>query len=90
MSLPLLLAALLPRWAWLATGIVLTLIAIGTWYELPLVMQVYSRGGGPNIWHLTFINAFQAAWVLAVVGLLRLCGYGIRHPGSESPLASTA
>jgi len=90
MTLPLLMAALLPRMAWLATGIVVTLIALGTWYELPLVMQVYGGPGGPNIWHLTFINAFQAAWVLAVVGLLRLCGYGIRHPGGESPRASTA
>ena len=90
MTLALLMAALLPRLAWLATIIVLTLIAMATWYELPLVQMVYSRGGGPNIWHLTFINAFQAAWVIVVAGLLRLCGYGIRHPRGESPFASKA
>ena len=88
MSLPLLLAVLLPRRALLATLIVLGLIAIGTWYELPLVMQVYTGPGGPNIWHLTFINAFQSVWILAVVGLLRLCGYGIWHPRVESRFAS--
>jgi hypothetical protein len=90
MSLPLLMAVLLPRGAWLATLVVLSLIAIGTWYELPLVMMVYTGGPGPDIWHLTFINAFQAAWVVAVAGLLRLCGYGISHPRGESPFASTS
>lgn len=89
MTLPLMMAALLPRYAWLATLLALVLIVIGTWYELPLVTMVYGRGGGPNIWHLTFINAFQAAWVLAIVGSLRLCGYGIKHPPQgESPFAS--
>jgi hypothetical protein len=88
MTVPLLLAVLLPRLAWLATLAVLLLIAIGTWYELPLVTMVYSSGGGPNIWHLTFINAFQAVWVVAIAGLVRLFGYGIRHPDGESPFAS--
>lgn len=89
MTLPLIIAALLPRFAWLATAGVLVLIWLGTWYELPLVNMV---GGGPNIWHLAFINGFQAAWVLAVVGLLRLCGYGIGQPArpqGECPFAST-
>jgi hypothetical protein len=85
MTLPLMMAALLPRFAWLATLVVLLLMALGTWYELPLVIMV---GGGPNIWHLTFINAFQAVWVLAVVGALRLCGYGIGAAAGESPFAS--
>lgn len=88
MTLPLLVAGLLPRLAWIATGVVLALIAVGTWYELPLVMMVYSRGSGPNIWHLAFINAFQAAWVLAVVGLVRFSGYGIWHPEEELPVGA--
>ena len=90
MTLPLLMAVLLPRWAWLATIVVLALIAIGTWYELPLVMMTHSLPGGPDIWHLTFINAFQALWVVVIAGLLRLCGYGIWHPRAESPFAPEA
>jgi hypothetical protein len=90
MTLPLLLAALLPRFAWLASAVVLGLIAIGTWYELPLIMMIGGRGGGPDIWHLTFINAFQALSILAVTFVVRICGYGIKHPPrGESPFASS-
>jgi hypothetical protein len=90
MTVPLLFAVLLPRMAWQATLGVLVLIAIGTWYELPLVMMVYARGGGPNIWHLAFINAFQAVWIVAIAGLVRLCGYGIRHAEGECLLPATS
>lgn len=89
MTLPLLVATLLPRWAWLATTAVLGLIAVGTWYEWPLVTMIPGRGGGPDIWHLVFINAFQAVSVVAVALIVRLCGYGIQHPQpGESPFAS--
>jgi hypothetical protein len=77
MTLPLLFAALLPRWSSVAVPGVLVLIALGTWYELPLTMILPARGGGPDFWHLAWINAFQAAWVLGVVGVVRLCGYGL-------------
>ena len=80
MTLPLLVAALLPRYWWLAVAVVLALIACGTWYEVPLMQVVGGRGGGPHTWHLVFINGVQAAWVLAVVGILRLCGYSIQQP----------
>jgi hypothetical protein len=83
MTLPLLLAALLPRWSTAAVVVVLVLIGLGTWYELPLLNLIPARGGGPDIWHLTFINAFQAAWVLAVVAIVRTCGYGIGRGDRE-------
>ncbi len=90
MTLPLLAAALLPRYSWLAVAGVLALIAWGTWYELPLLAIAGGRGGGPDIWHLVFINGVQAAWILAVVGILRLCGYSIQQPQGESPFAGPA
>jgi hypothetical protein len=85
MTLPLLVAALLPRYWWLAIAVVLALIACGTWYELPLMQIAGGRGGGPDIWHLVFINGFQSAWILAVVALVRLCGYSIQQPGTMPP-----
>jgi hypothetical protein len=86
MTLPLLLAALLPRWSTAAVGVVLVLIGLGTWYELPLLNLIF--GGGPDIWHLTFINAFQAVWVLAVAAIVRTCGYGIGRPAEQFPFAN--
>jgi hypothetical protein len=65
--------------------IVLGLIAVATWWELPLVR---TAGGGPDLWHLILINAFQTAWVLAIVMVVRMCGYGIGQPASV-PLASS-
>lgn len=86
MTLPLLLAALLRRFAWLASAVVAALIAVATWWELPLLNMV--GGPGPDIWHLIFINAFQAAWVLGVAIVVRRCGYGIGRPLGGCPFAS--
>ena len=77
LGLPLLLAALLPRWASLAAPAVLVLIATATWWELPLVALVQGPGGGPEYWHLAWINFFTALWALLVVIILRLGGYGL-------------
>jgi hypothetical protein len=85
MCLPLLVAALLPRHAGLASTAVVVLIGLGTWFELPLVNQV---GGGPDLWHLIFINLFQSATVLAVVALIRCCGYSTTAFAGESRFAS--
>jgi hypothetical protein len=92
MTLPLLLAALLPGHnAWAASAVVLALIAAGTWYELPLLQLVPTGpGGGPNEWHLAFINAFQAAWVLGIAGVMRWLGYGIGPSGGKLLVASKA
>jgi hypothetical protein len=84
-TLPLLAAALVPRWAWQASMIVLGLIAVATWWELPLVR---TAGGGPDLWHLILINAFQTGWVLVIVIVVRMCGYGIVQPASV-PCASS-
>jgi hypothetical protein len=90
MSLPLLIAGLLPRHSVVAVLVALFWIAVGTWIELTLVMILPTRGGGPDFWHLAFINGFQAAWVLAVVAIVRWCGYGIGSPPGENPFASRA
>ena len=82
MSLPLLLAALLPRWTVWSVLILLTLIAAATWGELPLLQQL--GGGGPDFWHFAWINFFQSAWIVFVVVLLRAFGYGCGNPHETS------
>ena len=90
LPLPLLISGLLPRHWLVASMVALFGIAVGTWIELPLAMILPSRGGGPDFWHLAFINGFQAAWVLAVVAIVRWCGYGIGPPRGENRFASKA
>lgn len=76
MTLPLLLAALLPRYALPATAIILVLIALGTATELPLLTTLSpAAGGGPHVWHFYGIHGFQCFWVLVVTGVLRWAGY---------------
>ncbi len=77
MTFPLLLAALLPRFSLVAVIGALALITIGTWFEFPLAAMVPGSPGGGNLGPVAWINAFQAAWVLSVVAILRFCGYGI-------------
>jgi hypothetical protein len=87
MSLPLLVAALLPRLALPATVAMLLFIALATAWELPLLSTLIGTpGGGPDMWHFIWINAFQAFWVLLVTGTLRLTGYRLapRHTASSS------
>jgi hypothetical protein len=79
MTLPLLLATLVRRFAWLATLSVMLLMAAATAWELPL-MHAVGPLNGPDEWHLVWINAFSAAWVLLAMGLLRLAGYGLTAP----------
>jgi hypothetical protein len=71
----LLLATIVPRYAWAAILAVLVLIALGTWWQLPLMVRAGATGPGPNIWHIVAINACTAGWILLVMGLLRVCGY---------------
>jgi len=76
MTVPLILAALLPRRALIATVAALVLIAAATAWELPLLSQVSSlRGGGPDFWHFAFINGFQTFWILAILIAMRVMGY---------------
>ncbi len=85
MTLPLLLAALLPRYALPATAVVLVLIALGTATELPLLTTLNpAAGGGPHVWHFYGIHSFQCFWVLTVTGVLRWAGYRLAAANSSS------
>lgn len=75
MTLPLLLALLLPRLAAPATLAVLLLTALATAGERPLFAKI--GGNGPDFWHFVWINAFQTFWVVIVIAALRLSGYGL-------------
>jgi hypothetical protein len=90
MNFPLLIAALLPRYWLPAIGVVLVLIALGTWYELPLLLAVGGPGVTASNWLLVAVNGFQAAWVLGVVALVRRCGYSIERGAGEFQVASTS
>lgn len=86
MSLPLLLACLLPRWAVRSVLILLALIAAATWGEYPLLQEL--GGDGPEFWHFVWINFFQSAWIVFVITLLRAFGYGCGNPHAPAPKAS--
>jgi hypothetical protein len=78
LTLPLLIAGLLPRRAALAVLLVMTLIGIATAWEGALV-QIISKPPlrGPDLGHLIGINAFTAATILGGVAVLRLNGFRI-------------
>jgi hypothetical protein len=80
MSLPLMMAALLPRRAVAATLGVLVLSALATVWELPL-LRLFPIAAGTDPWHFVFMNGFLVVWVLALIGAVRLNGYGLagRH-----------
>lgn len=81
LTLPLLLAGLLQRWAIPAVLVVLTLIGLVTAWELTLLQMVPGGGGpGPDTDHFVWINAFTMVTVLMGVLLLRLNGYGTMDP----------
>jgi hypothetical protein len=75
MSLPLTLAALMPKLAGLGVLLILSLIGLGTAWEHPLLRKLSPNAGGPEIMHLVWINAFTSAWVLAFALLARFFGY---------------
>jgi len=86
MTLPLLMATLVQRWAAVATLIVLILLGLATEWELSLYNIVLTPGPAPDVWHFRLINAFTAAWIVGIVGVLRLGGYGLI--ASQSPVDS--
>jgi hypothetical protein len=80
LTLPLLLAGLLPRRAVLAVLVVLGLIGVATVWELTLLHAVPGAPpGGPGFGDLIGINAFTAATILAAVAVVRLNGYGVQR-----------
>lgn len=76
-TLPLVLAALLPRFAPAAVALVLVLIGLLTAWEVPL-LDKFHNGPGPDTWHIIFINGFTSAWILATVVIVRISGYRLR------------
>jgi hypothetical protein len=85
LTLPLLLAGLLSRWAIPAVLFVLTLIGFATAWEVTLLQMLPGgAGAGPETDHFIWINIFTAATILAGVALLRLNGYGTKAPQQAS------
>jgi len=83
MTLPLVMAALLPRVAAVVASLsVLLLIALATSWELPL-LQLVSTRTGPGPLDFIFINAFTAAWILVLIGVVRLGGYSLVAEGAR-------
>ena len=74
MTLPLVMAALLPRLAVLATLAVLVLIGVATYWELPL-LGLLPKTAGPDMWHFIFINTITSAWIVVIISALRVGGY---------------
>lgn len=72
-TVPLLLAALLPRWSLPATLVVLMLIGVLTVWELPLFRFFLATGPGQE--HLLWINAVTAVWILCFAAVVRISGY---------------
>jgi hypothetical protein len=88
LTLPLLLAGLLPRRAIPAVLLVLTLIGVATAWEPALFLVILADRGGPETAHFAWINAFTAATILLGVAILRLNGYGANeHSGKTRPSA---
>ena len=82
MSLPLGMAACLPRFAsWLGVPLILALIALATAWEHPLLLKV-APGRGPEVMHFVWINTFTSAWVLAFAVAARLNGYRLSRSQS--------
>ncbi len=83
-TLPVLLASLLPRLAWPATLIALAFLGLATAWELPMFRGTGAgRRGGPDVMHFVWINAFTTAWLLVVIMVVRLNGYRLTTPGGK-------
>lgn len=80
LTLPLLLAGLLPRRAIPAVLLVSTLICLATAWELTLLRMVPGGATGAETGHFIGINAFTMVTILVGVLLLRLNGYGTMDP----------
>lgn len=75
MTIPLVFAAFLSRYAVWAVLVAIVFIVAITIAELPLLEATVGRRGGPDVMHLVWINVFTTAWVLLHVVATRLAGY---------------
>jgi hypothetical protein len=81
-TLPTVLASLLPRLALPATFLTLVLIVLATAWELPMFRSTgVGRRGGPDAMHFVWINAFTTVWLMALVLVVRFNGYALSAPG---------
>jgi hypothetical protein len=86
LTLPLLLAALLPRFGLLAVVATAMLIAPATEREIS-VLKLFSpiSGGGLNFEYVIYCNGMMGLWVLAFVFVVRVSGYGIGRISAADP-----
>jgi hypothetical protein len=84
-TVPLLLAALLPRYTVLAVVFVLSLIGLATAWEFNLLSTLHA-GSPATSADFAWINVVSSVWVLAFVVAVRLCGFGLAQP----PVANAA
>jgi hypothetical protein len=74
-TLPLVVAALLPKRSVPACVVVLIVIGVATIWEFPLLARVDPSAPAEVGYLLCWINAFTAAWILSFTLSVRLCGY---------------
>jgi hypothetical protein len=86
MTVPLILATLLPRHALAATAVMLLLIGVATLLELPALRAVGGGGGGPEIADFAYINLIGSAWIVTFALSVRLGGYGLGERRAVSPM----
>jgi hypothetical protein len=79
LTLPLLLAALMPRMAALGVPLALLFMGVMTLVELPLLDRL--GGGGPELGHFIAINVAMAAVILLSALVVRLNGYCLYTQG---------
>lgn len=93
-SLPLLTAALLDRWTVVGVAIALTVIAVGTICEAPLIQAIEANaavtpaGVRPNLWDLIAVNSFTSLLILLIAGTVRFNGYSLTRWHAEVPTAT--
>jgi hypothetical protein len=85
MNLPLLVAALLPRWSIPASLLALIPIGLATFWE-PHFLNLVGENI-PQYRHMTALNMASAVWVLAFAAAVRLSGYSL---GRGAPRAASA
>ncbi len=83
MNLPLLVAALLPRWSIPAVMLALVPISLASFWE-PHFLNLVGESI-PRNQHMTAINVATAVWVLAFAAAVRLSGYRL---GRAAPRAA--
>jgi hypothetical protein len=73
LNLPLLLAALVERFAIISVLLSIVFLAVATYFELPIMTAVGGRGPKPS--HFVAINVFSSALIIGVAIVVRLNGF---------------